>query len=137
MKNIKLKFLALVIIIAGITAACSLDGDNDTTCYSSGYAFTTSVSGPDSTVVNRPITINLNFKLDNSCGSFNRIAESNGYPKDIFPIVEYNGCDCTTTATTLTKPYIFTAPAAGSYVLRLQKDATPAYITKTIVVTAQ
>ena len=137
MKNIKLKFLALVIIIAGITAACSLDGDNDTTCYSSGFAYTSAVSGPDSTIVNRPITINLDFKLDNSCGSFNRIAETNGYPKDIVPVVEYNGCNCTATSTTLTKPYIFTAPAAGSYVLRFQKDDTPAYITKTIVVTAQ
>ena len=137
MKNIKLKFLALVTIIAGITAACSLDNNNENTCYSSGYAFTTSVAGPDSTVVNKPITINFSFKLDNSCGSFNRVAETNSFPKDIYPIVEYSGCNCSTATTTLTKPYVFTAATAGSYVLRFQKDATPAYITKTIVVTAQ
>jgi len=137
MKSIKIKFLAVIVILAGITAACSLESDNQNTCYSSGYAFTNAVAGPDTTAVNRPITINVSFKLENSCGTFNRLVESNGYPKDIIPYVEYSGCNCTATATTLTKPYTFTAPSAGTYVLRFQKDATPAYITKTVVVTAQ
>jgi len=137
MKNIKLRFLALVILLGGITVACSLDSDTDNnTCYSSGYAFTTAVSGPDSTKVNVPITINASFKLENSCGSFNRLVESNSYPKSIAPFVEYNGCNCTTTVTTLTKPYVFTASTAGTYELKFQKDAVPTFITKTIVVTA-
>jgi len=138
MKNIKFQFIALIIILGGITAACSLDSDTDNnTCYSSGYAFTTAVTGPDSTKVNVPITINASFKLENSCGSFTRFLESNSYPKNVAPFVEYNGCNCTTTVTTVTKPYTFTAPTAGTYELKFQKDALPTYITKTIVVTAQ
>jgi len=137
MKNIKFQFLALILVLAGITVACSIDSDsNNNTCYSSGYAFTDAISGPDSTRVNTPITINVSFKLLNSCGTFNRMLETNGYPKDIAPYVEYTGCNCTTVSTTLTKPYVFTAPAAGTYVLRFQKDATPSFLTKTIVVTA-
>jgi len=137
MKNIKLKFLALIIVLGAITVACSLDSDSNTNCYSSGYAFTNAVTGPDSTRVNVPITINVSFKLENSCGTFNRLVETNGYPKDIAPYVEYTGCNCTTVDVPLIKPYIFTAPAAGTYSLRFQKDATPTFITKTIVVTAQ
>jgi len=138
MKHIKLQFFAFITIITCITAACSLDGDSDAnSCYRSGYALTNSVTGPDSTLVNKPITVNISFKLENSCGAFVRLAETDGYPKTIYPVVEYNGCNCTTVSTTLIKPYTFIAPAAGRYELKFVKDAQQQYLTKTIVVTAQ
>jgi hypothetical protein len=138
MKRFKLHFLTLTVALAGITAACSIDSDDQNpNCQSAGYAFTDSVVGLDSTTVNTPIIINLNFKLANSCGTFKRIVEGTGNPRDVAPFVEYVGCDCEETPVLLTKPYTFSAAAPGTYVLRFAKDATPTYITKTIRVRAQ
>jgi hypothetical protein len=137
MKSIRLQFLALITILSGVTVACSIDSDSEPNCFSAGYEFTSAVTGPDSTKVNVPITINVSFQLQNSCGVYKNIGETNGFPKYVAPYVEYNGCECTPTVTTLTKPYTFTAPTVGRYELRFTKDAQQQYLTKTIVVTAQ
>jgi hypothetical protein len=133
MKTLKLNFLALI-AVAGIIAACSLDS-SEPVCFYQAHAPTTIVSGPDSTTVNVPITINVAFTVSNSCGEFNRFAEGTTFPKAIAPIIDYNGCDCTPGNTLNLEPYIFRAPTAGRYVLNFATGTTSAPISKTITVT--
>lgn len=133
MKTLKYNFLALLVAVGSITA-CSV-GDDQPSCYSQGYAATTGVSGPNETTVNVPITLNVSFAVGNSCGEFNRFAETIAFPKDIIATVDYNGCSCTPVSTPISRPYTFTAPAAGTYVLNFVTANSEAPIVKTITVT--
>ncbi|MGQ2984687.1 hypothetical protein [Flavobacterium sp.] len=133
MKTLKLRFIALIIVIAA-TAACSVD-NGPQTCFFNAQMATTAVTGPETTLVNVPITFNVTFRVGNDCGVFNRFLETNGFPKQIVALVDYPGCDCTNTPTaTQTKPYTFTASAAGTYELKFVVD-TNVFITKTVTVT--
>lgn len=135
MKTLKLRLIAFFLVL-GTVAACSVD-EGDNTCTFSSQMSTTAVTGPDTTPVNTPITLNVTFRIGNDCGVFNRFLETNGYPKQVVAVVDYPGCDCEPTPTaTATKPYNFTASAAGTYVLKFLVDQT-VFITKTITVTAE
>ncbi|MCW4470742.1 hypothetical protein OGH69_17350 [Flavobacterium sp. MFBS3-15] len=135
MKTLKLRLIAFIAVLATV-AACSVDG-GDNTCMYSAQMSTTAVTGPDTTPINTPITLNVTFRVGNDCGVFNRFLETNGYPKQVVALVDYPGCDCEDTPTaTATKPYTFTANAAGTYELRFLID-TNLFITKTITVTTE
>ncbi|AWH85955.1 hypothetical protein HYN59_12930 [Flavobacterium album] len=96
---------------------------------------TLEVTGPTTTTINTPITLNVTFRVANSCGTFNRFVETTTFPKNIVALVDYSGCQCTDTPTaSLTKPYTFTATAAGTYELRFLQENN-LYITRTITVT--
>jgi hypothetical protein len=134
MKNMKLNLIAL---IAGVMllSGCSISED-DNYCYDRYFMATTAVTGPNETTVNVPITLNVTFVVGNSCGEFFEFAESTTtFPKEIAAAVDYEGCQCDTTATTDTQPYVFTAPAAGTYVLKFVTSDPQLPITRTIVVT--
>ncbi len=131
----KIKFIAFLTIAATI-AACSVD-EGDQTCAFSAQMATTAVTGPDTTTINTPITLNVTFRVGNDCGVFNRFLETVAFPKQVVALVDYPGCDCNLTPNgTLTKPYTFTAATAGTYELRFLVDTT-LFITKTITVTAE
>jgi hypothetical protein len=133
MKTLKLKFIGSLILISMI-AACSLDS-SDPECFFSVKSTITAVTGPETTTVNVPITLNAKFGVLNDCGEFNRFMETTTFPKIITAIVDYDGCECTNTPNgSDTKPYVFTAATAGTYELKFWKD-TSSYITKTITVT--
>ncbi len=133
MKALKLRFIGFLIVISAI-AACSLDsGQNE--CFVSIKSTALTVTGPETTTVNVPITFNVKFGVINNCGEFNRFMETTSFPKIITAIVDYDGCECANTPNgSDTKPYVFTATTAGTYELKFWKD-TSSYITKTITVT--
>ncbi|PZR19897.1 MAG: hypothetical protein DI539_12515 [Flavobacterium psychrophilum] len=135
MKTIKIKFIAILVLVAGIGGACSLD-DKDQYCFTSQYTGVKSISGPSATTVNTPITINVSYIPLGSCGEFNKFTETNEFPKDIKVLVDYEGCNCPATDTADTVPYTFTATTPGEYVVNFLtgNEITPK-ITKTITVT--
>jgi len=139
MKTLKFQFIAALIAIAGITAACSIDNDNGTTnCFSSAYAYTDAIqSTTDTILVNVPLNINVTFKVANSCGTFKAFRESLTFPKVVAPLIEYSGCSCSENNVPQTKPYEFKSAVPGTFQLKFLKDASETYITKNIVVTAQ
>jgi hypothetical protein len=131
MKIQKIRFIAFLIAIGGV-AACSIDeGDNECT-YSQQGEFTL-VTGPDTAVVNEEITLNVSVKMLRECGTFDEFSQSNGYPKEVYPIIFYPDCGCKVANTFTTVPYTFSASVAGQYELRFQTATNP--IIKTITVT--
>ncbi|MXN89658.1 hypothetical protein GR160_00315 [Flavobacterium sp. Sd200] len=133
MKTIKINFLAFLAIIALVTA-CSV-GDDEPSCTAQAYSAATAVTGPEETTVNVPITFNVTFAKGTTCGAFNRFAESDGYPKTVMAILDYNGCTCSAVTTQLTQPYTFTASTAGTYVLNFVRGNAQEPLQKTITVT--
>ncbi len=134
MKTIKFKFIALLVALSGIGAACSVD-DNDNYCFSSRYTEPKSVSGPETTTVNTPITLNVSYVPLGTCGQFNRFTETDTFPKEIKLLVDYLGCDCPPTEEVSIEPYTFTATTAGVYELKFLTADANKPITKTITVT--
>ncbi|MFP9114500.1 hypothetical protein ACLI1A_11195 [Flavobacterium sp. RHBU_3] len=122
-----------LIALVGISA-CSLNSD-DPYCFVRTGTPILGVSGATTTTINTPITFSVGVQISNSCGAFNSFSETSGFPKDITAIVDYNGCSCDQTESSLTEEYTFTATAAGTYELRFQTDDTEAPIVKTITVT--
>ena len=131
MKTLKIRFIAFLISIGAI-AACSIDeGDNECT-YSQQGEFTL-VTGLDTALVNEEITLNVSVKMLRECGTFDKFNESNGYPKEVYPVVFYSDCNCKVKNTFVTVPYKFTATVAGQYQLKFYTATDP--IVKTITVT--
>ena len=139
MKNLKLKFIALLILAAGIGAACSVD-DKDNYCFSSAYVPISAVTGPTTTKINVPITFNVSYLPGGTCGKLNHIVESKPttdepLKRNITVLVDYVGCQCPATDKALTDPYTFTASAAGTYELKFSTSDVKVPIVKTITVT--
>lgn len=134
MKTIKIKFVALLVMLAGIGVACSVD-DGENYCFSTVYIEPESVTGPTTTTVNVPITLNVSFKPGNSCAIFNDFSESTTFPKEIKLVVDYDGCQCTPTTQVLVEPYVFSATTPGQYVLKFLTATPNEPIERTIKVT--
>lgn len=127
----KIKFIAFIILLAGVTA-CGID-DGDAECSYSENNEVTLVAGPDTAIVNQEITLNVSVKMLRTCGVFGAFNETNGYPKNIYAQINYPDCDCPVQNTSVTVPYTFSASTPGQYELRFQTATTP--IVKTITVT--
>lgn len=132
----KLKFLSLLLFI-GIISACSLDDNENQTCHYQYQMATTAVTGPSTTVINTPITLNVSFYIGNSCGQFDQFVSTVTSPRSIVALVNYDGCSCDTESYIVTKPYTFNATTAGTYVLNFLTEDDDAPITRTITVTAE
>ena len=133
MKNADLKFIASMLVFAAITA-CSVT-ENDSHCEYSSQAPVKSVTGPNTTVVNVPITLSVTFLAANGCGEFDEFQVGSGFPKEIKPFIDYEGCQCAAPKEDMTEEYVFQAPAPGEYELRFPTLESP--ITKIITVTAE
>lgn len=129
-----MRYLFIIIAFAATLAAgCSTDPAGNY-CFEQVQTGIDEVTGPETTVINEPVTLQASFKIYNSCGTFNRFNESSGFPKTIRAVVNYSGCNCQEIIKTETKPYIFQYPRTGQYILKFVKpDGT--FITKTITVT--
>lgn len=137
MKTIKFKFIAFLLIIAAIGAACSVDNNEDNYCFQSRYTAATGVTGPDQTTVNTPITIQVKYRPLGICGKFNKFDETTSFPKDIKILVDYDGCDCPLGEEDEIEPYTFTATTPGTYVLNFLTADSSKPVTKTVTVTAE
>lgn len=133
MKTIQLKLITLLIVLISI-GSCSKD-TVERYCFRSAYTAVKSVSGPDATTINTPITINVTYIPLGTCGRFNQYTETSTFPKEIKVLVDYEGCNCLPTEEAVTIPYPFTATTSGVYVLRFLTADADAPITKTITVT--
>lgn len=132
MKHFRLKLFAFVAVLT-IGAACSID-EADQYCFNTVATGIEEVTGPATTTVNVPVTFNASFKILSSCGSFSRFSETNGFPKEIVAVVNYEGCRCTQLASTVTKPYTFQSATAGEFILKFIKPDGSS-ISKTVTVT--
>jgi len=137
MKTIKFNFIAFLILLSGIGAACSVDSNQDDYCFRSVYTAATGVSGPSETKINVPIKLDVRYTPIGTCGKFNKFDETTTFPKDIKILVDYEGCDCPATDIDKTEPYTFTATTAGTYVLNFLTANSSAPVSKTITVTAE
>lgn len=133
MKTITFKLLAFLIILGGISS-CSTD-KNERYCFRSAYTAVKSVSGPDTTPVNTPITINVVYVPLGTCGKFKQFTETTTFPKEIKVLVDYEGCNCLPTEEERTLPYSFIATTAGEYVLKFLTADPSSPVTKKIIVT--
>lgn len=131
----KLKFL-FFLLFAGLLSACSIDA-SDSSCFNQAAMTTTAVTGPQTVVVNTAATYNVTFYVANSCGTFNSLRSTDGFPKSIVAIVDYNGCECNEVASYVTQPYTFTPTTAGTYEFRFLTDNENAPIVRTLTVTAE
>lgn len=134
MKTIKIKFIALLVLLTGI-GACSVD-DSDNYCFITKPTGILGVSGPATIAVNTPLTLNVTYTPYGSCGTFNAFSQTSVFPKEITLVVDYEGCECPPTEELRMEPYIFTATTPGDYVLKFRTDdsANP-FISRTITVT--
>ena len=137
MKTIKFKLIVFLVILSGIGAACTVDSDQDDYCFRSVYTAATGVSGPSTTKINVPITLNIRYTPLGTCGKFNKFDETGSFPKDIKILVDYNGCDCPQTDVDVTQPYTFNATTAGTYTLNFLTADSTKPISTTITVTAE
>ena len=128
MKYLKFKLFAFFLTLTVISSCGVDDGD----CYSDGYVYASTVTGPTTAVVDEEITLNVSFKIYSSCGAFTGFDQS--LPKNVHIKVRYTGCQCTNTNTTVTEPYVFSADEPGEYELKFLKEDNT-YITRTITVT--
>ncbi len=131
----KLKFFTFLAIIS-LISGCSLHNDEPYCFYQSAVACT-NVTGPETTTVDTPIDFQVTFQKANTCGTFNRFNYTSGYPKDILPILDFEGCSCQESTLTDTQPYTFSANAAGTYELRFYTGDGVDPIVKTVIVTAE
>lgn len=129
-------FTSLFIAILSVfVLSCSNDDDaTPHTCYTSETTNFDEVTGPETTTVNTPITLNATVTITNGCGQFVNFIESNSFPKEIAARVDYTGCTCTDIVEIVTVPYVFQASAPGEYTLNFRAD-NGLFISKTITVT--
>lgn len=135
MKTIKFKFIALLVILAGIGVACSTN-DDEQYCFVRQATPAKGVTGPETTAVNIPIVLNVSYLPYGSCGKFYNFSETEIFPKDITIVVDYEGCECPPTEELEVEPYTFKSNKAGTYQLKfLTGNGTNDFISKTITVT--
>jgi hypothetical protein len=133
MKKLKLKAVALVLVVAAGFASCSKD---DTPVVNTKKAMVSIVSGPTTGIINQELTLNVTFTVDNSCGVFNKFIETTTDKTKVIEVeAKYEGVNCGTTPAAKTAPYKFKATAAGTYIFKFKKSATE-FVTQTIVITA-
>ncbi|MHA3788874.1 hypothetical protein ACX0HA_11730 [Flavobacterium hauense] len=135
MKTIKFKFIALLVLLAGIGIACSSNND-DPYCFVRQATPATEVTGPTTTTIDLPVVLDVTYLPYGTCGKFNAFSETDIFPKDITIVVDYEGCECPENKDTKVEPYTFKSNKAGTYELRFRTGNTSnPYISKTITVT--
>ena len=132
MKTVKLKMVAFVLFMAAGFIAC--DKDDDAPQIITKKTLVTNVTGAETGSVNQEIALNVTFKIDNTCGAFNKVIEkTTGKTTTIEVEAKYIGSNCGTTPSTKKVIYKFKAATAGTYILKFKKSDTE-FITHTIVI---
>jgi hypothetical protein len=107
----------IAVILLSIVFGCNDDNNN---CVSETVVPIDTVLAA-STIgnVNQPITITVNFTVNNGCGAFNRFIENrNGHIITVDVEARFTGCICTLALQELTEVYSFTVDTPGDYELR-------------------
>lgn len=138
MKTLKNSFITkimVLLVMALTTSSCLGDADPQVECFETLYVGVKDVTGPTTASINQPITLDVLFDVESTCGSFNGFYEeaTGTNEKTIVVQAKYLGCECTIGTVTRTVPYTFTALATGTYVLKF-KINNSTFKTITIVV---
>ena len=134
MKKMKLKVIALALVVASGFASCS--NENDQPQMATKKAFISAVTGPTAGIVNQELTLIVAYDIENKCGIFNKFSETTTEnTKEIGVETILEGTDCGTTAATKTTTYKFKSSVAGTYIFKFKKSATE-FITQTIVISS-
>ena len=133
MKKFKLHAIALLVVVSSAFTSCSSD-DNSAPNLVVKKSLVTAVTGPETGDLNKELSLNVTFAVDNSCGAFHSFAETTqSTTKTVEVQAVYAGNNCGTTPTTKTATYKFKTATAGTYNLKFKKTATE-FITHTIVI---
>ncbi|WP_417366805.1 hypothetical protein [Flavobacterium beibuense] len=131
-----LKFLALFLAMTSLSGCIS---DDENYCSQTIYPFATQVTGPDTAITGEEITLNVSFTIVDGCGTFIGFQQNNVYPRNVYPAVQYEGCNCTGNQHITTEGFVFSEDEPGEYEIKfvsgLTSDSTSyTYIYKTITV---
>jgi hypothetical protein len=131
----KLKFfyLTALLIISSLIISCESDEQNKE-CIEYDIGYVTSVNSPTTGAVNETIKIEVNFRVINGCGGFEKFIETeNGNSKTIEVEAKYEGCVCTLNIPIRTVNYDFKASKSGDYQLNFKSSPTE-FITANITI---
>jgi len=135
MKRLKLKAIALVLLVSSGFVSCNND-DDETPPITTKKTLVSLVTGPVTGKVNQELTLNVTFAVDNSCGAFNKFIETTTDKTTVIEVeAKYEGSDCGTTTATKITTYKFKATTIGTYILKFKKSVTE-FVTQTIEITA-
>jgi len=133
MKKFALKTMALVLFVSTMISSCSSDEGGE--IITARRQEVTAVDGPTTGTVGEALTLNVSYKIDNSCGVFYRFSEVvTGQIKTIDTEVKYTGDNCPANPTTAIQPYQVTIIQPGTYIFKFRKTGVQ-FITHTIVIT--
>lgn len=91
----------------------------DQVCLSLKHASVISAVVPANGNVNQTIPIDISFEINNGCGSFGNITETNsGNTKTITVNAKYEGCFCTQNMGVVQKTYNFIAATTGLHTIK-------------------
>lgn len=104
-------------------------------CISYNHAFVVSTIVPTTAIVNIPIQIPITFSINNGCGSFGNITETNiANAKTLTVNAKYTGCVCTQVMGEVQTTYNFTPTTTGNQIIKIaQPDGT--FMNYNIIVT--
>ncbi|MFT5963455.1 MAG: hypothetical protein ACI9L6_000157 [Flavobacterium sp.] len=131
----KLKFfyLTTLIIISSLTISCESD-DQNKECIEYDIGYVTSVNSPTTGTVNETIKIEVNFRVINGCGGFEKFIETqSGNSKTIEVEAKYEGCVCTQALEIRRVNYDFKTAKSGDYQLNFKSSPTE-FITANITI---
>ncbi|QEE49985.1 hypothetical protein FUA48_10455 [Flavobacterium alkalisoli] len=136
MKYLKFKVFALFLALTTLTGCLS---DDENYCSQTIYPFVSNVTGPETALTGEEIVLNVSFPIVSNCATFVGFQQNNVFPRNIYPAVQYEGCQCSGTTSTQTEEYTFSADEPGEYELKFANGTTEdnsqyTYITKTITV---
>ena len=113
-----------ILFIASLFLLLSCNNDDDSSddnCITFQRAFISEVNAPTTGTLNQPIDIEVIFQVNDGCGGFNKIIETdNGNSKIIEVDAKYEGCFCTLAIETITHDYTFTPTNTGVYLLEFK-----------------
>jgi hypothetical protein len=103
-----------------------LDCGTPDSCTNYNHAFVINATVPTTAIVNIPIQIPITFSINNGCGGFGNIVETNfGNIKTLTVNAKYVGCVCTQVMGEITTSYNFTPTTTGIQIIKIaQPDGT-------------
>lgn len=135
----KIAILGLSLLAAIVLNSCDIGSSSSANCstFNVGTA-AESVTGPTTATVNQVVTLSVQFKVQNTCGSFQSFFQqtTGDMEKTITVNTKYEGCDCDDTVSTKSENFTFTPTAPGVYVFKFRKQSIPTeeFVTHTITV---
>jgi hypothetical protein len=113
--------LFFLLVIAATLISCSVKDTELNNCISFKKEFVTKVTAPLTAKPDESVAIEVQFVVNNGCGSFRRFIETGDlYSKTIEVEARYEGCYCIQIMMEITETYYFIAGSSGNYELKFR-----------------